>query len=451
MMSAEGEDEAPLEAYEEGNVPEDREQSGEDAVEPNADEVSNTLRQQAAGGYVADRPDMRNADDDSKEFAVKIQKLPGMKLGLECVQFEGELVVQGIAEGMVTEEWNTKNPFQAIQVGDVVRQVNQLRGDSKKMLSELRNALVLSLKLEHCSREIPDIEEPKFPSWRRTGGALLRFHQRLELEAALMDQACAIAAISRRHERADLEPKVWEAASAWNLESFMFFEEVPFLAAFGYMAKDKTTWEEGKKVPTLTLNLDEHFEQAGCTWYIIKPISSDQFVRFCKMVTRCSLYIGYRIFQEDGNMFIMFAMIFLMFALFGSSDWVDRMAPPRCCLEVPGDSEAESLTWEAPRRLHHLRMELHDRMKYYMEEAFYARVFNETPFARHMGLPGTTARLKAWLTTLSNAINKQEVPPMAAAITLLFLHTPLPSDEQEAPAPLPDPVKPPRPSLVMAI
>ncbi|CAK9015998.1 Uncharacterized protein SCF082_LOCUS12991, partial [Durusdinium trenchii] len=99
MMSAEGEDEAPLEAYEEGNVPEDREQSGEDAVEPNADEVSNTLRQQAAGGYVADRPDMRNADDDSKEFAVKIQKLPGMKLGLECVQFEGELVVQGIAEG----------------------------------------------------------------------------------------------------------------------------------------------------------------------------------------------------------------------------------------------------------------------------------------------------------------------------------------------------------------
>lgn len=59
------------------------------------------------------------------------------------------------------------------------------------------------------------------------------------------------------------------------------------------------------------------------------------------MVTRCSLYIGYRIFQEDGNMFIMFAMIFLMFALFGSSDWVDRMAPPRCCLEVPGDSEAE--------------------------------------------------------------------------------------------------------------
>eukprot|EP00913_Durusdinium_trenchii_P025812 g24225.t1 len=34
---------------------------------PNADEVSNTLRQQAAGGYVADRPDMRNADDDSKD------------------------------------------------------------------------------------------------------------------------------------------------------------------------------------------------------------------------------------------------------------------------------------------------------------------------------------------------------------------------------------------------
>ena len=42
-----------------------------------------------------------------------------------------------------------------------------------------------------------------------------------------MDQAHAIAAISRRHQRADLEPKVWEAASNWNLENFMLFEETP--------------------------------------------------------------------------------------------------------------------------------------------------------------------------------------------------------------------------------
>ena len=40
-----------------------------------------------------------------------------------------------------------------------------------------------------------------------------------------MDQAHAIAAISRRHQRAELEPKVWEAASNWNLENFLLFEE----------------------------------------------------------------------------------------------------------------------------------------------------------------------------------------------------------------------------------
>ena len=43
------------------------------------------------------------------------------------------------------------------QIGDVVREVNAIRGDIKAMLSELRKALVLSLKLEHCSRSVPEL------------------------------------------------------------------------------------------------------------------------------------------------------------------------------------------------------------------------------------------------------------------------------------------------------
>ena len=70
----------------------------------------------------------------------------------------------------------------------------------------------------------------------------------MELEQQIMDQAHAMAAISRRHERQDLDAKTWENASAWNLTSFMFFEEVPFLAAFGFTAKDKVTWEEAADV-----------------------------------------------------------------------------------------------------------------------------------------------------------------------------------------------------------
>ncbi|CAL1129086.1 unnamed protein product [Cladocopium goreaui] len=295
------------------------------------------LRQHAAGyggGELNDdlnlANDLSNSDfvspSDSKEFTVKLQKLPGMRLGVECVQFADELVVQAISEGMVAEEWNQKNPFLAIKEGDVIRQVNSIRGDPMKMLSKLRSGLVLTVKAEHCSRQVPREEENHFQTIKRTGGALLRFHQRMEMEAQIMDQAFAMAAISRRHERQDLDAKVWEAASAWNLESFMFFEEVPFLAAFGYTAKDKLNWDQGKVIPKLTMDLDEHFEQAGCTWYVIK-----------------------------------------------------------CKLEVPvDDGKVETMTWEAPRRLHHLRMELHDRMKYYMEEKFYARVFGETPFARQV-------------------------------------------------------------------
>lgn len=402
-----------LEAYDEGGVPGDHgvgaEHEGDEGEEEpkklGLDDME-ALRQHAAAGYgggelnddlnVAN--DLSNSDmvspSDSKEFTVKLQKLPGMRLGVECVQFADELVVQAISEGMVAEEWNQKNPFLALKAGDVIRQVNSIRGDPKKMLSELRSGLVLTVKAEHCSWQVPrEEEETHFQTVKRTGGALLRFHQRMEMEAQIMDQAFAMAAISRRHERQDLEAKVWEAASAWNLESFMFFEEVPFLAAFGYAAKDKLNWEEGKMIPNLTMDLDEHFEQAGCTWYIIK-----------------------------------------------------------CKLEVPvDDGKAETMTWEAPRRLHHLRMELHDRMKYYMEEKFYARVFGETPFARHMAPRGTTARLKAWLATLASAIKKQEVPPMAAAITLLFLHAPVPSDGGESPKAEAPEMKPPRPSQILAI
>mmetsp|Transcript_82590 Transcript_82590/g.130588 ORF Transcript_82590/g.130588 Transcript_82590/m.130588 type:complete len:413 (+) Transcript_82590:43-1281(+) len=412
MMSPESEgdgDFGGLDAYDEGGVPGDRgvgaEHEGDEGEEePKKLDLDEALRQHAAGyggGELHDdlnlANDLSNSDfmspSDSKEFTVKLQKLPGMRLGVECVQFAEELVVQAISEGMIAEEWNLKNPFLAIKEGDVIRQVNSIRGDPKKMLSELRSGLVLTIKAEHCCRQVPTEEEEKHQTVKRTGGALLRLHQRMEMEAQIMDQAFAMAAISRRHERQDLDANVWEAASAWNLESFMFFEEVPFLAAFGYTAKDKLNWEEGKMIPNLTMDLDEHFEQAGCTWYVIK-----------------------------------------------------------CKLEVPvGDGKAETMTWEAPRRLHHLRMELHDRMKYYMEEKFYARVFGETPFARHMAPRGTTARLKAWLATLASAIKKQEVPPMAAAITLLFLHAPVPLDAGESPKVEPPAVKPPRPSHILAI
>lgn len=384
--------------YGEGGVPGDRgvgaeheDDEGED--EPKQLDLDDTeaLRQHAAGyggGELNDdlnlANDLSNSDfvspSDSKEFTVKLQKLPGMRLGVECVQFADELVVQAISEGMVAEEWNQKNPFLAIKEGDVIRQVNSIRGDPMKMLSKLRSGLVLTVKAEHCSRQVPREEENHFQTIKRTGGALLRFHQRMEMEAQIMDQAFAMAAISRRHERQDLDAKVWEAASAWNLESFMFFEEVPFLAAFGYTAKDKLNWDQGKVIPKLTMDLDEHFEQAGCTWYVIK----------------CKLEVP----VDDGKV-------------------VDRAIVYK----------VETMTWE---------------------EKFYARVFGETSFARHTAPRGTTARLKAWLATLASAINKQEVPPMAAAITLLFLHAPVPSDGESPKAEAPA-VNPPRPSQILAI
>merc|ERR1712048_334037 len=56
----------------------------------------------------------------------------------------------------------------------------------------------------------------------------------------------------------------------------------------------------------------------------------------------------------------------------------------------------------------------------------YEQHFNGAPFAHKGGLPGTTARLRRWLSTLAKCINSGICPPSVVGLTLGFLNTPEP-------------------------
>merc|ERR1712039_578930 len=92
------------------------------------------------------------------------------------------------------------------------------------------------------------------------------------------------------------------------------------------------------------------------------------------------------------------------------------------------DSRVEAcIQWLAPRRLEHLRKDLHDIVKSTLGETAYATWFHAregAKFAPHGGLPGTTAHLRRWFDALSSCINSKVAPPLVAAVTLRFLEAP---------------------------
>jgi hypothetical protein len=93
-----------------------------------------------------------------------------------------------------------------------------------------------------------------------------------------------------------------------------------------------------------------------------------------------------------------------------------------CGLFWSGASEP-GLTWSTTMRLAQLRRDLHDVIKAKLGVG-YAVHFGTTPFAHHMGPPGTTDRLHAWFQTFSTCISAGLLPPALVAEVLQILDAP---------------------------
>merc|ERR1740123_1838567 len=91
--------------------------------------------------------------------------------------------------------------------------------------------------------------------------------------------------------------------------------------------------------------------------------------------------------------------------------------------ELLGLRGDRTFSWVGMRTLHHLRAGLHDPVKEALGGT-YTQHFAASPFARHLGPPGTTARLEAWCGRLATCANAQLLPPSLLAQVLRLLDIP---------------------------
>mmetsp|Transcript_96073 Transcript_96073/g.309883 ORF Transcript_96073/g.309883 Transcript_96073/m.309883 type:complete len:268 (+) Transcript_96073:178-981(+) len=102
-----------------------------------------------------------------------------------------------------------------------------------------------------------------------------------------------------------------------------------------------------------------------------------------------------------------------------------------CSLQRPiglTGTKFAATAWLCPKRLVALRDALHDVVKLSLGAAAYEANFAEAPFARHGGVPGTTARLRAWLAALASCVNEGATGAHVVAAVLGFLEAPVPED-----------------------
>merc|ERR1712061_948804 len=90
------------------------------------------------------------------------------------------------------------------------------------------------------------------------------------------------------------------------------------------------------------------------------------------------------------------------------------------------------IRWNCKKRLCELRDELHDPAKLYLGVGAYVEHFENAPFARHGGLPGTTARLEEWFSALAKYANSGEMPIQFLAHLLQCLHATVPEGSENA-------------------
>eukprot|EP00413_Alexandrium_margalefii_P031738 CAMPEP_0204552718 /NCGR_PEP_ID=MMETSP0661-20131031/26810_1 /ASSEMBLY_ACC=CAM_ASM_000606 /TAXON_ID=109239 /ORGANISM="Alexandrium margalefi, Strain AMGDE01CS-322" /LENGTH=245 /DNA_ID=CAMNT_0051559739 /DNA_START=44 /DNA_END=777 /DNA_ORIENTATION=+ len=193
----------------------------------------------------------------------------------------------------------------------------------------------------------------------------MRFHEAMETWRAMEESSEAIKEISRSQEQH--EEHVWDNAASWSLVMMHSGHEA-VLRSFGYSPVSDDRWQSAPMDggPALKLGLSGTSTHAFHCWYEVQ-----------------------------------------------------------CQLTVPASAGGGVLTWTAPRRLCQLRWDLHDRVKVWMGES-YGIHFARTPFAKLGGPPGTTARLAAWLGSLSEAINGGSALPRVAALALRFFQAPEP-------------------------
>lgn len=110
----------------------------------------------AAGGVVKlrgkDVVPQRSPSKETEEFAVTIQRVPNVKLGIEFETVQTGMLIDAVTGGPV-QDWNQANPNSQIQHGDLVFEVNGVRGTGHELVAEIKASNELRMKVLRRGRE----------------------------------------------------------------------------------------------------------------------------------------------------------------------------------------------------------------------------------------------------------------------------------------------------------
>merc|ERR1719245_820930 len=87
----------------------------------------------------------------NREFSIQIRKVASSdKLGLDIVAHNNRtaLRIKAVKPGLI-QKWNDDHPDQPVQLGDVIVEVNSVRGNSDKILEKVRDS-TLELVIERA-------------------------------------------------------------------------------------------------------------------------------------------------------------------------------------------------------------------------------------------------------------------------------------------------------------
>ena len=101
-----------------------------------------------------------------------------------------------------------------------------------------------------------------------------------------------------------------------------------------------------------------------------------------------------------------------------------------CKLKWDSPTDSRVLEWKTKMKLTGMRSRLHDNVKKEMG-AEYGEHFQDTRFAHHGGVPGTTTRLRKWFQTLSGLANQGHLKTELLALLLQELEIPIPEKSDE--------------------
>lgn len=152
-----------------------------------------------------------------------------------------------------------------------------------------------------------------------------------------------------------------------------------YLGAYGFAAQSATAWRITPSImglgalPKLEIGVTQHIEVAGHTWYMVE----------------CTMAL------------------------------------------TSGGQKHPKLEWQVPRRLAHLRHDLHDPVKAALGKNYHKH-FSGSRFARAGGVPGTTAALHKWSHALAHVIRSGSAQPILVALVLRFLEAPSPELPRDA-------------------